>query len=220
MSKKSFSRKMTDNLNRSGEAPGRGWHSNAYHRYFEGYSEYETLDSRGKTVIRRVYEGTVYSQNLDRKQRVKLHVLLGVLWLAGAAVFALAATRPVPANMLWYSVLPQFAVLGFLVWALTALVNYYMAPEKMTVADYNTGSRRLVKSSLAALIAMLLCAAVYLICAFAFEECILLHLLCAALCGVSALLMLLVNRLESNVTYTEEKSGEKVPEGTDASSID
>lgn len=220
MNRKSFSKRAADSMNSRGEAPGHGWHSNAYHRYFEGYAEYETLDSRGKTVIKRVYEGTVYSPELDRKGKTTLRLLLSALWLVSGAVFALAATREVPANMLWISAILQLAALGCLVWMLTALVNVWMSPEKMTVADYRTGSRRLVSSAVAALAVMLLCALTYLICAFVFEESILMHLLCAGLCGVSALLMLLANRLESNVTYREEKSGERAPAEEDPSHID
>lgn len=220
MNKKSFSKRAADSMNSHGEGSGRGWHSNAYHRYFEGYSEYETLDSRGKTIIKRVYEGTVYSSELDRRGKTGLRLLLSALWFASGAVFVLAATREVTANMLWISALLQFAVLGCLVWMLTALVNVWMSPEKMTAADYKTGSRRLISSALTALAVMLLCSLTYLICAFVFEEYILMHLLCAGLCCVSALLMLLANRLESNVTYHEEKSGDQVPIEADPSHID
>ena len=220
MNRKSFSKRAADSTNSRGEAPGRGWHSNAYHRYFEGYAEYETLDSRGKTVIKRVYEGTVYSPELDKKGKTTLRLLLSALWLVSGAVFVLAATREAPANMLWISALLQFAALGCFVWMLTALVNVWMSPEKMTEADYKTGSCRLISSALAALVVMLLCALTYLICAFVFEEYILVHLLCAGLCSISALLMLLANRLESNVTYREEKSGDHIPAEEDASYID
>ena len=51
----------------------RNFHSRFYHRYFEDYVEYESLDERGKLVIVRHYKGSWYIEEGDRSQRIRTY---------------------------------------------------------------------------------------------------------------------------------------------------
>ena len=45
----------------------RRFHSDSYHRHFEGYSEFYAVDDKGKTVLKRAYTGEYYTLNLTKK---------------------------------------------------------------------------------------------------------------------------------------------------------
>lgn len=208
------------NTKRNRESTGRGWHSSSYHKYFEGYKEYETVNEKGKTVIRRVYEGTLYCPELTKKQRTRLKIAVPVLWLLAVGIFIFAATRYVKMNASWYGAILELGVLGCMIWELTAVINYLMSREKLTVNDFRSGSRRLLKSSFVVMGALILTSLVYIVCSFIYHEELGAHFLCAVYCWVATLPQLLLNRLESNVTYSEEKPEKKTPDDVDAVTIE
>ena len=57
MGLKDWARKKNRELHRQAleDRDSRLWHSHAYHRYFEGYTEYGEPDQSGKEHLRRVY---------------------------------------------------------------------------------------------------------------------------------------------------------------------
>lgn len=70
-----------------------GLHRAAYHRHFEGYSEYEVVDENGYAHIKRVYTGMYYTHPLEGRRRVLLKALFSALWAAAAVLFVLAAAQ-------------------------------------------------------------------------------------------------------------------------------
>ncbi|MBQ9210693.1 MAG: hypothetical protein IJ153_03240 [Clostridia bacterium] len=194
----------------------RSWQGGAYHRYFEGYTETKRTDERGKTRILRVYTGTVYRQDLPRKNRIWLRICYLILFFIMAGCVALAAYGQGGAGRALYVALPEVATLCLLAWMLyTLAVNYLFLPERMTVNDYRVSSLALRRYGK------------WLAVAFGldFLATVIDYFLSPANAGLyrslwmtlgaftlgAALAMLMV-RMETNLPYTQEESGEKAPE--------
>ena len=218
MKNKTYSQKLNDRT--KAEAPGHGWHSAAYHRYFEGYTEYTTVNSRGRTVIKRVYEGDWYIPDLDKRQKKLQRLSLAGITLLTAVMFAVFSTRNVPGNKFWLSAIVQLTALAVIIWFCTGFLNILMAKEKLTVGEYNTGSRRMIRASYVACGAFFMMAAAYLVFAFIMPGYIGAHLLCTLLSALCGLGMFVANRLETNVPYKTEKSADKAPDDADTAQID
>lgn len=206
MKKKSLTAAMAEREKKKNEAPGRGWHSAAYHRHFEGWAEIERRDEKGRVRIERVYRGTWYIQSLSRAQRLRERASLTALFAAALALFVYAALRPAEGNTKWFLALAQFAVIAAALFTLTGLVNYLTCRERMTVGEYKGGPVRFRRGCVAMIAALLLCVLLYLLCAFLYEALIGTHLLCALLCLAAALLLALAQRLDANVPYANEES--------------
>ncbi len=213
----SLTAKLAEREKRKNEAPGRGWHSAAYHRHFEDWAEFERTDEKGRTRIERVYQGTWYVQSLSRSERVRERLALVLLWAIGLALFAFAALREVRANSTWFLAAAQFVMLGASFWTLTGLFNYLTSGGRMTVGEYKSGTLRFRRGCVAMIGALILCTLLYLLCALLYEG-VLQHLLCAALSLAAALPLLLAQRIDANVPYANEESKKTAPE--DAALID
>lgn len=151
MSLKDWARKKNRDLHRQAlEDRDSGlWHSHAFHRYFEGYTEYRELGQNGKEHTRRVYTASWYSQELSRRQSVLLRVCYVLLFLLMCASVVVAGTRQGASGTAFYIVLAELATLIALFWlGYTLFVNYLFVPKKMTVHDYRVSSGALKRSSL------------------------------------------------------------------------
>lgn len=121
---------------------------NFYHRYFEGYTEEKVLVEGGRGAhIQRTYTGFYYHAQLTSGQRWGVRALYLFLYLASAALFVFAASRPVPCNSTWYCVVPDAVVLFSMVWLVLPFCSYLVAGERLTVYEYKSTSRRLIKFS-------------------------------------------------------------------------
>lgn len=132
------------------EQADRSLHSRAYHRFFEGYSEYYERDGQGNVHLKRVYTGEYYCRELSRKQCLMLKLALGLIWLLSAAVFIFCASRPYAANGSWYVAAAQVGGIVGLVWMAFGLFNYFTVPQKMTVGDWKSASEKLKNGSICA----------------------------------------------------------------------
>ena len=131
------------------------WHSKAYHRFFEGYSESAIPTPNGKGYrIQRVYTGSHYRQDLTTGQRVLLRVLYVVLFLCTVYLFMSSAVLPLPSNSTWYVTLPQAASIPFLFWILVVFFSYLPAKWDMTIDDYRRSSLALQKATLGSAICL------------------------------------------------------------------
>lgn len=127
----------------------KAFHSRSYHRYFEGYKEYETADAKGKKRLKRVYVGNWYRQELKAPAYIGLRILYVLLTAGVLAFFVAAALSQKESGSAIYVVLPEAVTVGFLVYLLyTLLVNYLFIPRNMTVNDYRISSKALKKGSL------------------------------------------------------------------------
>ena len=191
---------------------GHGYHSAAYHRYFEGYSEYEIPDAKGRGRISRVYTGIYYTPEMGNKNHTWLKCICAFLYLASLALYLLAATRLTGANSTWYVALAQFGALISALLSGSGIINTLTAPRRRTIWEWRISSQRLRRGS-AGMAAFLFLSA-------------LLNLLYLALSGpdnlssqlaaifcflLAATAGLLLNRLEANVKYVETRSENQIP---------
>ena len=211
MAKGKASRRLRERIIRE-DGLSHGYHSRAYHRHFEGYRETEVTDAKGRTRIRRDYTGEWYSQDLSRGKRIALRIMLAALWALTAAVFVLTASRATHANTLWYVAISEFGCVAGFLWTAVSLALYLTAPAKMTIGDYRSASKGVLRGSLCiagfSLLTMILTA----LHAISGSETWKAELLCCAGFLAAAALAVFMNRLEANVPYIQTPSTETPPE--------
>lgn len=205
---------LRDSLEKDAKQDKRGtWHSKAYHRFFEGYSEITVPKPNGKgTRIQRIYTGNYYRQDLTKGQRILLRGLYVAIFLCIAYLFVSNAVLSLASNSTWYVVLTQAVSIPLLFWILIAFSSYLPAARDMTVADYRSSSLSLQKATLGAAISLGIAALVtlvFMLLNLSNEP--LLELLCAAKYMASGLLALLMNRVEKKVNYLIVPSQNKPP---------
>ena len=148
----------------------RNFHSRFYHRYFEDYVEYESLDERGKLVIVRHYKGSWYIEEGDRSQRIRRRWISAGLGFLTIGFFIGAACMPVAANRLIYGAVGQVILFALLVIKLFAFNTYRSLDERITIGDYKRGFERYHICSKLIPLAFILCAFLFLLCMFTAEK--------------------------------------------------
>ncbi|MGN0999377.1 MAG: hypothetical protein ACI4PO_07485 [Faecousia sp.] len=196
----------------------KGWHSAAYHRHFEGYSEYMVTDAKGRAKIRRVYTAKWYLVDLEENTKKQLRAELVLCWAVMLLFFLFAGTRNIQVNKLWYMALIQAAVIACMVWNLSGILHFLCLPEKSTVGQYRKSFEASRKSSIGLLITFGVAGLAAFLQLIVGCEDFLLHLLCAGLYGVSLLLALVINRLNANIPFRQLENTNTVRE--DAPIID
>jgi hypothetical protein len=214
---------LRDSVQKDGKPDKHGvWHSNAYHRFFEGYSEITVPKADGKGYrIQRIYIGNYYRQALTSGQRLLLRGLYVALFLGGAYLFVSSAILPLASNSTWYVVLPQVVSIPFLFWTLIAFFSYLPAGRDLTIAEYRSSSLALQKATLGAAISLSLAA-------FAMPAFLLLNssneplveLLCAVKYLAGGLLALGISRIEKKVNYLIIPSQNKLPGDNNGDEVD
>ena len=193
--------------------PDMGYHSAAYHRHFEGWSEYKEQDTNGKVRIRRVYTGAWYRQDLSSRRRILLKLLFSTLFVFAAVLFMICSAQYVGSNQCWYVALTQAGAIVGLVWMGIGLFNYLTAKKSMTIAEYRSSSGTLRVGSM--IVAISFTAAMLMTLLFVLLQ----HkgimfgreVMCAAgylICGVA---VFTVNRIEGKIRYIETPSGNEAP---------
>ena len=189
------------------------WHSKAYHRFFEGYSEISVPNPNGKgTVIKRVYTGDYYRQDLTKGQRILLRVLYMVLFLCVCYLFVSNAMLPLLSNSNWYVTITQAITIPFLFWITIVLLSYLPAAHDMTINEYRSSSRALKKAVFGAAVSMgtvALVTMVFIILNQANGSLVELPTVLKYLAG--GLLAFLMNRIENKVNYIIIPSQNKPP---------
>ncbi len=140
------------------------FHRRAYHRNFQGYTEVKRLRPDGRTVIERVYTGHWYEPMLSMERRVRLRILYVLLFLCGAGVFGWAATRRAVCNTVLYVGLFQALAVAMAIWCLYVLVFYIPATGKLTIGEYDTLHKPLIRSAMACAVCLWAAAAAAVVC--------------------------------------------------------
>jgi len=193
--------------------PDMGYHSAAYHRHFEGWSEYKEQDTNVKVRIRRVYTGAWYRQDLSDRRRILLKLLFSTLFVFAAVLFIICSAQYVGSNQCWYVAITQAGAIVGLVWMGIGLFNYLTAKKSMTIAEYRSSSGTLRVGSM--IVAISFTAAMLMTLLFVLLQ----HkdimfgreVMCAAgylICGFS---VFTVNRVEGKIRYIETPSGNEAP---------
>jgi hypothetical protein len=195
---------LHSSLQKDGKPDKRGgWHSKAYHRFFEGYSEIAVPNPNGKGIrIQRVYTGNYYRQDLTQGQRILVRGLYAALFLCVAYLFVSSAILPLASNSTWYVVLTQVVNIPFLFWILIAFFFYLPAGRDMTVAEYRSSSLSLQKAALGAAVSLgIVALATLVFMALNRSEHPLLELFCAGKYLAGGLIALSLNRIEGKMNY-------------------
>jgi hypothetical protein len=199
---------IRDQLRRSLQKDGKQsksgiWHSRAYHRFFEGYSEITVPNPNGRGYrIQRIYTGNHYRQDLTTGKQILLRVLYAVLFLCIACLFVSSAILPSASNSTWYVALPQALSLPFLFWIVIAFFSYMPAERDMTIEGYRSSSLALQRATLGSAISLGIAAfatLVFMLLNPADEP--LAELLCAAKYLAGGVLALSMNRVEKGTSY-------------------
>ena len=200
MNKKRLNKSIRRKAKLDSDLLDRGYHSKMYHRHFEGYSEFETTNSKGKTVIKRVYTAEYYTLDLAKEKRIGLHVLYGALFVIAIMLFFMAAARDLSLNRKWYSAISQLGVIIGLAWTLGGLLSIFTAPRKMTVGDWKSSSRNLKYGSICAAVFLELNALIAVMYLF-FADDWTSYFTSIGLYFAAGLVAVMLNRLEANAPY-------------------
>jgi hypothetical protein len=199
---------LRDQLHSSLEKDGKpdrrgGWHSRAYHRFFEGYSEIAVPNPNGKgTRIQFIYTGNYYRQDLTQRQRILLRMLYVVLFLGVTCLFVSSAILPLTSNSTWYVVLPEAVSVAFLFWILIVFLSYLPAELNMKIADYRSSSLSFIKATTGVTICLgitALATLIFIVLNPSDEP--MRELLCSGMYIVGGLITLGMNRIEKKVNY-------------------
>jgi len=194
-------------------SPGMGYHSDAYHRHFEDWSEFEEQKTNGKVRIRRVYTGAWYRQDLSDRRRILLKLLFSALFGFAAVLFIICSAQYVGSNQSWYVAITQAGAIIGLVWMGIGLFNYLTAKKSMTIAEYRSSSRTLKVGSIVVAISFTAAMLMTLLFVLLQHKEIMFgrEVMCAAgylICGVA---VFTVNRIEGKIRYIETPSRNEAP---------
>ena len=127
----------------------RSYHSRAYRKHFEGYTEIRNPES-GK--IERIYTAKYYRSALSNKGlRIRKCVYTGIFLLA-AGLWAVVSLSGLPGTMTTFVSIFTALALFPLFFAAVGLFSYCTAPRNMTISEYNGSSVRLKWAALGAAI--------------------------------------------------------------------
>jgi archaellum biogenesis protein FlaJ (TadC family) len=207
---------LRSSLQKDGKQGRRGtWHSKAYHRFFEGYSEITVPNSNGKGYrIQRIYTGNYYRQDLTKGQRIMLRGLYVALFLCIAYLFVSNAVLPLVSNSTWYVVLTQIVSIPFLFWMVIVFISYLPAVGDMTIDGYRNSSPALQKATFGCAASLGIAAVVTLFFVLLNPSVRpMVELACAGKYLAGGLLALSMNRIERKVNYLIIPSQTKPPVG-------
>lgn len=190
----------------------RDFHRASYHRHFEGYSEYEVVDEKGYTRIRRVYTGMYYTHPLEKRRRILLKAVFSVLWLVAVVLFVLGAMQSGAGNNRWYVSIWQVGDVVGLAWALFGLFNYLTVPRKMTIGDWRSSSQKLKHGSLFAAVFLWVTAIMILLDLILSAVNTGMHMLCAVCFLFSGICMIAEWFFENKIVYKQTASEETAPD--------
>ena len=112
-----------------------------YRRYYEDFLEYNEIEADGKVVIRRVYQGTWYTADLDRRGRIRYKAAIAAAWILEVALFGVLIYYGTSLDARWYMAVAHFVAAAGILWNFAAVASCLLAPEKMTHYEYKTSVR-------------------------------------------------------------------------------
>ncbi len=115
--------------------------SNLNKRYFEGYTAVTVPKASGKgTLVKNIYVGNYYSQDLVTEKRIAIRLLYFSLLFCIFFSFLFVSTKTIKYNqMIYCDVLQGVSLLGTM-FLLFVLCNYCIHNTRMTVYEYRMTS--------------------------------------------------------------------------------
>jgi len=135
----------------------------AYHGFFEGYREVRIPKKNGKGyTIRRVYAMPWVRMNVPDGVWIRNKLIQAGLFALAVLLYLAGSLNQISANSSPLVAIPGlFGLLG-MVLTLVALLRYLIRKRNMTLWEYRSGSRRIIRCSLPSAAMLLMTAAVVL----------------------------------------------------------
>lgn len=122
-------------------------HSRSYHKFFEDWAEWKTVDKNGKIHVERVYVGNYYRSPLNKRQRLIRRIQYVLLYVLSVAAFIMSGSKDVPVN---HAIVPALAsavcIFAFALLFLSLCSNL-ISPEEMIIRQYRASSLDLIQMS-------------------------------------------------------------------------
>lgn len=182
--------------------------SRTYRRHFEDYIYTEMTDKNGKTKMARVYVGMYYTPAMSRKMQMLRKLLYTLLWLLCCGALVLCAGCELKFNFLRRGALIYGLISLALIWMLSGLINYLIAPMHRTRGQWRDSAESLKKSTVSGGITFALCAGMNLIQLFVYRNQAGTRLFCILVCLAGGGLSFLWNDLEKKTVYEQCASSE------------
>lgn len=189
-------------------------HSDAYHSFFEGYTERLALDEKGRQRIQREYTAPWIVEDLSPARSRQVRIAAWLLYLAAVGIYLWCALRPVGSNSSPYVAVSGLLTVIPLLLLFFALVTFTLQGKKLTQYDYKSNRKRLRVLSLMGAVLMAITATMVLLY-------FLLHteqgwrdgLLGSVLHAASALCLFALWRVHSRIPYKESANTAQPLEG-------
>lgn len=182
--------------------------SRTYRRNFEDYTYKETTDKNGKTKMVRVYAGVYYTPMMSGRMQVLRKLLYALLWLLCGCALVFSAGCELKFNFLRRGALIYGLVSLALLWMLSGLINYLIAPMHRTIGEWRDSAESLKKSTMGGVITFALCAVMNLIQLLVQRDQVSAHLFCVFASLFGGGVAFLWNVLEKKTVYEQSKSDE------------
>ena len=205
---------QTNPLEKDNDVPESGFrHSDAYHRYFRGYTEIRREKPNGRFKVERYYTQPWIVSAASRQNYWLLRLMYASLVCLSWILYLWGMCMDLGSNRAWFVAVPGLpgVILLFLLSVVT--IGYIFTPKKMTLWQHDSGTKRLKLLSVLTGSCMTLAAAAKGICLMLYggdvggELLSIGILLAAAACAAAVWL------LERNVVYTTIPNNTILPEG-------
>ena len=123
-------------------------HSDAYHRYFRGYTEIRILGEMGRFSILRYYTQPWIVDAASEKDYLCKRVLVGMLLVLSWIAYIYGMCMDVGSNRWPVAAIPGLTAVILLVIFSAVAIFYLFAPRKMTLWQHESTSNRLKKMAL------------------------------------------------------------------------
>lgn len=204
----------TNPLEKDHEVPESGFrHSDAYHRYFRGYTEIRREKVNGRYTVERYYtqpwivsaaSGPVYWLI-----RLMYASLVTLSWL----LYVWALCLPLGSNRCWFVAIPGLPAVILLFLLSVVTVSYIFVRRKMTLWDHTSSTKRLKTVSLLTGSCMVLTAGAKVIYLLLYGRELGAEMLCIAAILLAAGCAAVLFPLERSVVYTTLPNDTVLPEG-------
>lgn len=139
----------TNPLEKDNDVPESGFrHSDAYHRYFRGYTEIRREKPNGRFKVERYYTQPWIVSAASRQNYWLLRLMYASLVCLSWILYIWGMCMDLGSNRAWFVAIPGLpgVILLFLLSVVTA--GYMVTPKKMTLWQHTSGTKRLKTVSL------------------------------------------------------------------------
>lgn len=153
--------RVEERLSKSGS-----YRSRFYENYFEDHIIKTKPGKKNKLRFVRSYAGDYYVLKMPRIKQAGIRILYAALFSLSVFLFILATSADVESNQNWFVVIAEMFNLLSLFWVLLTLVFHLTSKHNLTVGEYKSTSKTLIRSSFITMIgfvATVMCKVIFLV---------------------------------------------------------